>query len=381
MNLADGPKGLNTSPEAIAARLIADVADLAMRPIDEAAESERLTALPGGVFMAQFHPLQHLIDNLVPRGFVISFTAPTGHGKTAIATLMELCIVTKRSFAGHEVDGGGNVLVLCGENPDDYCMRLIATCQQQGIEPFEANGVNVIPSVFNLEHKFDEIDAEAKRLGGVSAVFVDTSAAFYFGSDENGNVEMKLHASSLRALTTIPGKPSVIVLCHPVKNAGKDNLIPRGGGSFLAEVDGNLTAWKDDSGVVTMHWAGKFRGPGFDPIRFELKSWPLAGYVDGRGRPVMSVVALHVPDERVEQIEARALDDENRLLIAMCTKRDASISQLALACGWVSGTGGPSKSRVARTLEKLRAQALVEKDRTGAWQLTPKGRKEADKLP
>ena len=40
----------------------------------------------------------------------------------------------------------------------------------------------------------------------------------------------------------MPGEPCVIVACHPVKNASDDNLIPRGGGAFLNEVDGNLTA-------------------------------------------------------------------------------------------------------------------------------------------
>jgi hypothetical protein len=33
----------------------------------------------------------------------------------------------------------------------------------------------------------------------------------------------------------------VVVNCHPVKNATADNLLPAGGGTFLNEVDGNLT--------------------------------------------------------------------------------------------------------------------------------------------
>ena len=54
--------------------------------------------------------------------------------------------------------------------------------------------------------------------------------------------------------------------CHPTKNPDMDNLLPRGGGAFLNEMDGNLVAIKNNS-VVTVHWHGKFRGPDFAPIR------------------------------------------------------------------------------------------------------------------
>ena len=46
-----------------------------------------------------------------------------------------------------------------------------------------------------------------------------------------------------RTLTTLPGGPCVLVLCHPIKHVSEpEQLLPRGGGAFLAEVDGNLTA-------------------------------------------------------------------------------------------------------------------------------------------
>jgi hypothetical protein len=59
--------------------------------------------------------------------------------------------------------------------------------------------------------------------------------------------------------------------CHPVKNATDDNLVPRGGGSFLNESDGNFTVQKDNM-TIEFHWQGKFRGPDFAPINFKLKS-------------------------------------------------------------------------------------------------------------
>jgi hypothetical protein len=64
---------------------------------------------------------------------------------------------------------------------------------------------------------------------------------------------MGTYARQLRRFTTMPGGPTVLVNCHPVKNASSDNLLPRGGGAFLAEVDGNLTCTRNDT-VVSAHW-------------------------------------------------------------------------------------------------------------------------------
>ena len=52
----------------------------------------------------------------------------------------------------------------------------------------------------------------------------------------------------------------MLVLCHPVKNASEQSaLLPRGGGAFIAEMDGNLTLWRTDE--ITELWhTGKLRG-------------------------------------------------------------------------------------------------------------------------
>jgi hypothetical protein len=51
--------------------------------------------------------------------------------------------------------------------------------------------------------------------GAPAFVFVDTSAAFFDGGNENDNPAMWLHASHRRRLTEPTGRPSVTVLCHP----------------------------------------------------------------------------------------------------------------------------------------------------------------------
>ena len=70
---------------------------------------------------------------------------------------------------------------------------------------------------------------------------VDTSATFFELENENDNAQMAAHARLMRSLTTLPGGPVVLVACHPTKSAADDNMIPRGGGAFLAEIDRILT--------------------------------------------------------------------------------------------------------------------------------------------
>jgi hypothetical protein len=54
----------------------------------------------------------------------------------------------------------------------------------------------------------------------------------------------------LRSFVDLPGGPTVLVTCHPVKNPNPENLLPRGGGSFVAEMDGNLVCLKHSGSMV-----------------------------------------------------------------------------------------------------------------------------------
>jgi hypothetical protein len=338
-------------------------------------------AVRASAFVHSFVPTDSVIESIpaAARGRLIAITGMTGHAKTTVATAAQVCISTGTRFAGGDVVRGG-VAVLCGENPDDYNAHLIATMQDMGLEPHDLDDILVIPSRFDIDGAMEWLRDEVERFGELVAVFVDTSAAFFMGADDNSNVEQHLHASRLRALTELPGKPCVFVLCHPVKNATRENLLPRGGGAFLNEIDANLTVWRDESGVVTLHWAGKMRGAQFEPIRFELKVHEMAGYVDGKGRALRSAVVRHISIDQAEQHERRQLDDENTLILAMQRKPGAAIGDLAMACGWASGGGTPSKSRVHRVLTKLQDQGLTEKDRSGSWRLTGKGKKVVGEL-
>jgi len=348
----------------------------------DAADGDAPRVLPAAEFLREFRPIESIVDGLpLARGGLISITGPTGHGKTTVSALLQFAIATGARFAGREVTRGA-VLVLSGENPNDYAMHLLATLQDAGSAGVPQN-LLVVPGAFDLVAHREHLDRRMQACGVAElvAVFVDTSAAFNLAGDENDNVQQHMHAVALRELTQLPGRPCVMVLCHPTKHATKDNLLPRGGGSFLAQVDGNLTLWRDDAGTVTLHWAGKIRGASFEPVRFELVPLDLRGLLDCRERPIYSTAARAMDDDRAEQLQEKAASDDDRLLVAMQKHPGASLRELARACGWVDGKGGPQGSRVSRRLHVLEHDRLTEKDRKGQWKLTAKGQKEADRLP
>jgi len=219
----------------------------------------RLT-LSSAEFVAGFVPPDYLVVGWLQRRFVYSLTAATGDGKTAIALLITLLISQGYRFSKLEFKYG-YVLYFAGENPDDVRMRWMATTQQFGLTPEDIKNVYFVPGVF----KFTEISErirEEMATRELALVVVDTSAAYFETDDENNNMQALAHAKRLRELSRLPGGPTVLICCHPTKNA--ESLVPRGGGAFLNEVDGNLTCKRDDL-AVELHWHGKFRGGALRP--------------------------------------------------------------------------------------------------------------------
>jgi hypothetical protein len=203
--------------------------------------------------------------------------------------------------------------------------------------------------------------------------------AFFEGLDENDNKQAGDHARLLRRFCEMPGRPCVIAACHPAKHASDDNLVPRGGGAFLAEVDGNLAA-KVADGSVEVSALGKFRGPDFAPITFELKTVTHERLHDTKGRLIPTVVAFPLSDVGREEKAKVQRYKEDELLVALAdpANRSASQADLARALGWFMNDGQPYKMQVGRILKVLEKDKLVEKER-GRYQLSKKGEAAVDK--
>jgi hypothetical protein len=319
-------------------------------------------AVSSAEFVAGFTPPDYLVEGLLQRRFLYSLTAATGTGKTAIALLLAAYVSQGKRLGKLEV-ARGRVLYFAGENPDDVRMRWLAMAQQLALEPEDMDNVYLVPGVF----KFSEI---GKRISDEMAaqelalVVVDTSAAYFETDDENSNTQVGAHARRLRQLVQLHGGPTILVCCHPVKHAVEDNLLPRGGGAFLAEVDGNLTCKKDDS-AVELHWQGKFRGPDFAPMSFLLRTVTHQRLKDTKGRLIPTVVAQVLSEEGLRDINARARDDENRVLLSIDKMPRLTQRDRAIELQWLMRNGDPYQMRVKRAEAGLEKQKLITKAREG----------------
>ena len=325
-------------------------------------------------FIKGFVAPDFIWDGILQRGFLYSLTAATGSGKTAISLLLCAKLSLSWPIAGRDV-AKGRVIILAGENSDDMRMRWLAMAERL---PFNVNEIDVhfIDGVFAIPEYMTTIERQIEDLGGCALIVVDTSAAYFQGGEENNNAEIGNHARSLRALTKVKGSPCVLVLCHPTKNANGDNLLPRGGGAFVAEVDGNLTARASDM-MVELHWIGKLRGPGFEPVHFELQPTTAEILKDSRGRNITTVIARDLSRQEAEQRLGRVHALEDQVILALDSLDNPSIAAIATKLGWIGATGEPQKSRVFGILKGLVADGLAEKDRHGRYKLTTRGEKEA----
>jgi hypothetical protein len=142
--------------------------------------------------------------------------------------------------------------------------------------------------------------------------------------------------------------------CHPTKNPDPNNLLPRGGGSFIAEVDGNLVCMKNPgSTVITIDTHGKFRGPEFAPFSFKLVPGTSDKLVDSKGRKIWTVFAEPVSEGERAAMESAADEKSMTLLKTLKDNPASSIAELAVLLGWAYQTGEPNRSLVVRLLKEL----------------------------
>jgi hypothetical protein len=314
-------------------------------------------------FTGDFVAPEYIVDGVMQRGRLYTLTAPTGSGKTAVMLYAATTIAEGQLFYDREVEQG-DVIFMAGENPDDVRARMIGTMEFNGIDPKKCR-VHFIPGTFSIRGDVERLREAAAHLPNLVMIVIDTFAAFFDGDDENNNAQALDFARVARRLTEFLSKPMVVMPAHPVKNATRANLTPKGGSSLLNEVDGNLTLW-NEGGVVTMHWQGKFRGPEFEPLSFELQRHESDLIRDSKGRRMPTILAKPMLTMRAVQIAKDNMSMEDRLLLSIVDAPALSLSERAAT------VGAPNKMKVSRLLEKLARQKLIRKFRTN-WELTKDG--------
>jgi hypothetical protein len=331
-------------------------------------------------FLADTEAPVWVVGGIIQSNYVYAVTAPTNHGKTAVTLVMALCVAAGIAFAGLPVTRG-KVLILCGENQDGFRLRMLATMNSLGITLDDVRGrIWVLPQSTGLCYLLEQIKKDAETMGDLTMVLVDTSVAFFGGDNENDNQQAYSHARDLRELSMLPGKPSVVVNCHPAAGAGKDmtreSCVPRGGSAFMNEIDTNLTVWSEGD-TAEFHWMRKKRGPDFSPILFEYKAVNIVQH----DQSVPTVVAHHIDEQREKDLRRNKKEAESRLLLAMYNAPNGTIREWALDAGFTIKTGrlaGQAHvSFTVRTMERLKEYKLLERSRRDGWILTKAGKEEA----
>ncbi len=332
-------------------------------PSDPAPQAAGWQVQTAAAFTADFVAPEYIIDGIIQRGRIYTLTAPTGSGKTAAMLYASVAISTGMQFCCCEVERG-DVLFMAGENPDDVRARVIATLEFYGIDP-NACRLHFIAGTFSIRADMEKLRQEAAKLPDLKLVVIDTFAAYFDGDDENSNAQALDFARLVRRIAAFPSKPAVIMPAHPVKNATRGNLTPKGGSSLLNEVDGNLTLW-NDGGVLSLHWQGKFRGAEFETLSMELQRYESSLICDNQGRIIPTILAKPILVTRAIQIARDNLKLEDKLLFSIRDYPAISLEQRG------TDAGGVHKQKVARVLQKMAEQKLVRKFRTN-WELTKEG--------
>ncbi len=326
-------------------------------------------------FVAGFVPPDYLIDGLIQRRFLYSLTAQTNTGKTTVALLLAALVAEGIPLGKREIEQG-KVLFFAGENPDDVRMRWIKLCEDRKIDPATTQMVWV-PGSISINKLASRLKTESKDHGPFSLIIIDTSAVYFEGKDENDNKELGDYARKiLRPLVDLHGGPTILVLCHPIKDVNNSYLVPRGGGAFLNEVDGNLvlTIKSETPKVIELHWQGKFRGnTDFNPIPFKLVRAACKDLKDSKGREMWTVIAKTMTEKESDESDEISIQNQDRLLTVMKVEDGRSLYDYAEAIGWKTSKDEPNKTLAYNTMKDLEKRKLVMK-RGNRYHLTKQGK-------
>jgi hypothetical protein len=319
-------------------------------------------------FLADLEPLEYLIDGILPSGVVYSLTGYPGHGKTTLAIQFGLSVALGKQFAERNVTPG-DVLFLAGENPYNLKWQYAAALAAADVKTCDR--MHFVEGHFSISAMIEILKQKMTDLPNLKLVIIDSLQAFFEGDDDNANIKMVEAARRFREVGDVESRPGILVIAHPAgKEPRKDNLVPRGGGAFLAEIDGNLTVWSPGDDMQSLHHSPKFRGAGFEPIEFVMVTHEFSHLTDANGTPLK----LKVSRKAFQIEEATRADYHNKNLRSLLLELSSNprMSQREMA----TRTGIP-RSSVQRLLDEARDEKLIKRHAKG-WQVTSGGEEYLD---
>lgn len=316
-------------------------------------------------FLADLEPLEYLIDGLLPKGVAYSLTGYPGHGKTTLALQFALSIAQGEDFAERKTSKG-SVLFLAGENPYNVKWQYAAALAAQNLRSNNAD-IHFVQGRFSIKEWSEVLRAKISAMPNLKLIIVDSLQAFFEGDNDNDNTQMVEMAHKFRALCETPQRPSILVIAHPAgKTPNKDTLVPRGGGAFLAEIDGNLTVWSNDASQQTLHHSQKFRGAGFDPIEWVMQVHEFEHLTDVNGTPLRLPVSR--PEMAVERMNREQRSDRLLRQYLETVMNEQPVSEREGATRF-----GVTRYRMTATIQTAKDEKLIKRH-AKTWKITDGGR-------
>lgn len=316
-------------------------------------------------FLSDLEPLEYLIDGLLPVGVTYSLTGHAGHGKTTLALQFAISVARGEMFAERDTSKG-SVLILAGENPYNVKWQYAAALAARDLNARDVD-IHWVQGRFSINQWAEVLRSKMESMPDLKLVVVDSLQAFFEGDNDNDNTQMVEMAHKLCNMCQTSNRPAILIIAHPAgKVPSKDNLVPRGGGAFLNEIDGNLTVWSQDASQQTLHHSQKFRGAGFDPMEWVMQIHEFSHLTDIHGTPLKLPVSR--PETLIERSNREVKSDTilRQYLETVGRGKPLSVREAA-------GQFAVSRYRMEQVIKTAKDEKLIKRH-AKTWVLTDGGK-------
>jgi hypothetical protein len=260
-----------------------------------------------GELLGNPQPVRYLVDELVEaQSLALLFAAPSS-GKSFFALSWAASIATGTPWMGREVEAGP-VFYLAGEGHAGLSRRLKAWEEHHGVSLADAPlFVSKVPaSLMDVASAASVVRAiETLQLvhGQPALIVIDTFARNMGAGDENSNADIGLFVNHIDQMRLTLG--CAVLLVHHTGHMEKDRA--RGGSALNAAMDASFQLEKKVGDTIELTQRKAKESELSKPLLFELKQVTLPGWLDSKGREMLSAVLVEKDSGQAERMREKPL--------------------------------------------------------------------------